>query len=138
MEYPLSESLSNMDWLNPFDWWDLIMSFLEIFATIQGKIKGHLLLFWKQGFHYGAFTLPHHHAIIMSPIIFLYFFFFIMILLILGLLAGLILCIANIFPSFIVLSLVYIIMWRNPNLVTLKTITFFSAFWVFAHSFGWF
>lgn len=138
MEYPLSESLSNMDWFNPFDWWDLIMSFLEIFATIQGKIQGHLLLLWKQGYHYGAFTLPHHHAILMSPIIFLYFLLFVMILLILGLLAGLILCIANIFPSFIVLSLVYIIMWRNPNLLTLKTITFFSAFWVFADALGLF
>ncbi|MDM8279110.1 hypothetical protein QUW35_00170 [Ligilactobacillus agilis] len=138
MEYPLSESLSNMDWLNPFDWWDLIMSFLEIFATFQGKLQHNFIMFYKHGYNYGIYTLPHHHAILMSPIIFLYFFIFIILLLTLGLIAGLVLCIANLFPSWIILLIVYVIFWRDPKMIAFKNITLFSAFWVFAHFFGWF
>lgn len=138
MEYNLTNTLHNMDWLNPFDYWDLIMSIASIFAAFQGKIQKQFILFYENGFKYGNQILPHHHPVLMSPITLIYFTIFISILIILGFIVGLTLCIANIFPSWILLALVYIIFWRNPKLLTLDTITAFSVFWVVAYFFGWF
>lgn len=127
MEYPLGETLSNMDWLNPLDYWDLIMSFFEIFCKFQGKLLNHFVHFYGEVIDFGMKTLPHHHPILMSPIIFIYLIICITILCILGIILGITLCIANLFPTWILLMLVYIIFWRDPKMIEFKNIVLCSA-----------
>lgn len=126
--YPsVSEVLSNMNWLNPFDYYDLMVALIKVFGDIQSGIGIRLLDFFKNGFTYGVETLPHHHPIGLAPIVFLYFLIFIFTISCLCIIAGFVLCLANMFSAWIMTLAIYVIFWRNPKLIELRTITILSA-----------
>ncbi|WP_462271395.1 hypothetical protein [Ligilactobacillus agilis] len=136
--YPsLSKALANMDWLNPFDYYELILTFFKIFGQFQVKLAYSTWDFFQAGYNYGAKILPHHHPILLSGIIFLYFAIFIVITLCLCIIVGSVLCIANMFATWIVLLSVYVIFWRNKRLLEPQFIAFFSALWFITDFLGW-
>lgn len=128
MYTPLSNVLNDMNWLNPFDYYDLIVALIKLFGKIQSGIGIKLINLFMDGFKYGTTVVPHHHPLLLSLIIFLYFFVYIFVLACLCIIAGIALCLTNMFSAWIMMLSIYIIFWRNPKLIEFHTIVFVSAF----------
>lgn len=126
--YPtLSEALDNMNWFNPFDYYDLMLALFKVFGDFQSKLVNNFIKFFENGYTYGTEVLPHHHPILLSVIVFIYFVIFISIIIIISFIAGFVLCITNMFSAWIILLAIYVIFWRNPKLLEPQFIAFSSA-----------
>lgn len=128
MYTPLSNVLNDMNWLNPFDYYDLIVALIKLFGKIQSGIGIKLINLFMDGFKYGTTVVPHHHPLLLSFVIFLYFFIYIFVLACLCIIAGIALCLTNMFSAWIMMLSIYVIFWRNPKLIEFHTIVFTSAF----------